>query len=267
MARNSTTTTDTTSTSTGTKKRKFGASTANIPSQAPTILPKIYIGTLKNIKVEAPDKMNAYSQGNEDLQLFDIVQGVTWTKEKNEQGKSTPIHDGIYTIQGGFTFGAELANIPEVQELPIDTMTIFGGRVNIYFDRDEDGNWNLSNRSTDYGVVNKTWKAFQTAIGLEDSTIDEVLDAVPFDEDMEVEVPERLAHVEGIEDMIKAVEFYKTLFTLLLSEYANGKEVKVDVIQRNRFNSEDELENLINVGFSKGQANYSRCGILANKEA
>ena len=261
MARNSNTAEKSETPTTSPKtKRKFGVSTANIPTSAPTVVPGIYEGYVKNVKADGVDRAAAAIQGIEDLQLFDVVERLEWSKEKNEKGKSDPIHTGEFYIQGALTYMGELVNSPE-QPLPMDTMTIFGGRVNIYFAKDEDNNWNLDSSSNDYGVVNRTWKAFQKAIGLSDDDINEILESTPFDEDAEITVPERLKDVEGASEMLQAVLFYRTFFSLV-AERVNGVEVKINIAQRNRYNSED-LENLINVGFNKtGYASYSSCGLL-----
>ena len=263
MARNTTTaTTETSSTATsGAKKRRFGVNTANIPTAAPTIVPGIYVGTLKNVKADAVDRQSSAIQGIENINLFDVVEKLEWTKEKNEAGKSDAVHTGEFYIQGALTYAVELANETGVQDLPMDTMTIFGGRVNIFFAKDEEGNWGLDTSSDDFGVVNRTWRGFQTATGLTDDDINEILEATPFDEDEEVEIPERLEALPDAKELVQAALFYRTFFTLV-AERVNGQPIKVNVAQRNRYNSED-LENVINVGFNKkGFASYNSSGLI-----
>jgi hypothetical protein len=242
MARNSTTTASSTKPS-----RKFGVNTSNIPDAAPTIPDGIYQGHLKMVKADAKDSMGKWHEV-EDLQLFDVLEVI-------EGKKGARVHTGRHVLQGGITYAVELANGPD-QELPMDTMTIFNGRVNIFFAKDEEGNWGLDTSANDYGVVNKTWKQFQTATGLTDDDINEILEATPFDEDEVIEVPERLQGVEGVEDMLQACKFYKTFFTLV-AERVTGKEVKVKVARVSRGDS-DNLVNEIDCGNF-----HSSCGLLA----
>jgi hypothetical protein len=258
MARNSNTETA----GTGKPTRKFGKAVANVPTAAPTIVDGIYVGTLKNIKADDVDRSASAISGVEGLKLFDVVEKIDWdTENKTEAGKSTRINTGEYYIQGAITYGVELTSTDEVP-LPMDTMNIYGGRVNIIFDQDEDGNWDISTKSNEYGVLNATWNGFRNATGLDAEKLEFLLEAVPEDEyNKEFEVPERLEGVEGVQDMLAAVAFYQYFFTLVAQE-VSGKEVKVKVARRNRYNSED-LENVVNVGFNKkGYANYTSCGLL-----
>jgi hypothetical protein len=244
MARNTSATEATTS------KRKFGVNTSNIPTAAPTIVDGWYVGNLKNIKVDGPDKQRASWLEIEDLQLFDVVEEITGKK-------GSRVHTGNYYVSGVITYMAELANIPGVQDLPMDTMTIFGGRVDIHFAKDEEGNWGFDNSVNDFGVKNRTLVAFQKATGITDDMMNETLEAVPFDYDEVIPVPERLQGVEGVEDMLAACKFYK-LFFLLLAERISGVYVKVNVSRRSRGDGTDDLVNEINTG-SFG----SSCGLLA----
>ena len=247
MARNTTSENTTTSTSTA-PKRKFGVSTNNIPDAMPTIADGYYIGNLKSVKADAADKMLAAWNEVEDLQLFDIIEVITGKRGER-------VHTGKHVIVGAITYGVELAN-SATQELPMDTMTIFNGRVNILFAKDEDGNWGLDNTVDNFGVKNRTFKAFQKAVGITDTDLDDILEATPFDEDEELPVPERLEHVEDIQSMLQAVTFYKTFFTLL-AERVTGVEVKVN-ISREAIKGSDDLVNRINTG------NFgSSCGLLA----
>ena len=260
MARNSNTET---AGATSKPSRKFGNAVANVPTAAPTIPDGIYEGTLKNVKAEGDDKSTSAISGVEGIQLFDIVEEIEWdTENKTEDGKSTRIHTGKYSIQGALTYGVELTST-DAQPLPMDTMNIYGGRINIAFAQDEDGNWDIDTSSNEYGVINSTWNGFIKATGLDADKLNFLLDAVPEDEyNREFEVPERLTEVEGVQDMLAAVAFYRYFFTLVAQE-VQGKEVKVKVARRNRYNSED-LENVINVGFNKkNYANYTSCGLLA----
>ncbi len=250
MARNSNSdNTTTSSTSTGVAtKRKFGVNTNNIPDAMPTIADGYYQGHLKSVKADAPDKMLASWNEVEDLQLFDVIEVI-----KGKRGDR--VHTGEFVIVGAITYGVELANSP-TQELPMDTMTIFNGRVNILFAKDEDGNWGLDNTVDQFGVKNRTFKAFQKAVGITDGDLDDILEATPFDEDEELPVPERLADVDDIQSMLQAVTFYKTFFTLL-AERVTGVEVKVN-ISRESIKGSDDLVNRINTG------NFgSSCGLLA----
>lgn len=248
MARNTTSENTTTSTSTTAPRRKFGVSTNNIPDAMPTIADGYYVGNLKSVKADAADKMLASWNEVEDLQLFDIIEVITG--KRNER-----VHTGKYVIVGAITYGVELSN-SSAQELPMDTMTIFNGRVNILFAKDEEGNWGLDQTVDQFGVKNRTFKAFQKAVGITDEDLNDIIEATPFDEDEELPVPERLAHVEDIQSMLQAVTFYKTFFTLL-AERVTGVEVKVN-ISREAIKGSDDLVNRINTG------NFnSSCGLLA----
>jgi len=184
----------------------------------------------------------------EDLQLFDVLEVI-----KGKKGER--VHTGEYVIQGGLTYAVELGNKPGVQDLPQDIMTIFNGRCNIYFAKDEEGNWGLDAGSTDFGVTNKTWKGFTKATGLTDEVLNEIMEATPFDENEEIAIPERLQGNPEALDMLQACLFYKTFFSLV-AEHVGGMEIKVNVSRRARGDS-DDLLNEINCG------NFnSSCGLL-----
>jgi hypothetical protein len=241
MARNTTATTATTA------KRKFSVNTKSIPAGVPTIAAGIYKGNIVNIKADAADKRYASWEEVEDLQLFDVIEIITGKKGER-------VHTGEYKLVGALTYSVELANSEE-QPLPMDTMSIFGGRCNIFFKRDEDGNWDLDTTADNYGVVNRTWSAFQKAVGLSDDDINSILESTPFDDDLEIAVPERL---EGYPDALEALQacmFYKTFFSLI-AETVTGKEVKVNVALRSRGDSPD-MVNEVNTGSFN-----SSCGLL-----
>lgn len=246
MARNSTTTTATTSSK---PSRKFSVNTASIPDSAPTIADGIYLGHLKNVKADAEDKQFAKWEEVEGLQLFDVIEKITGKRDARE-------HTGEYFLRGGITYSVELANEAGVQDLPMDTMTIFGGRVNIIFTKDEEGNWTLDNSANDFGVVNRTWKGFVKAAGLTDEDLEEIFEATPFDEDAEIEIPERLQDVPDALEMLQACLFYKTFFSLVAERVA-GTAVKANISRRARSKDSDELVNEINTGSFN-----SSCGLL-----
>lgn len=257
MARNSNTET------TSTPKRKFGSAVSNVPTSVPTIVDGIYSGTLKLVKAVGDDRSSSAILGKEGIQLFDIVEDIQWdTDNKTEEGKSTRIHTGNYLLKGALTYAVELASTEEVP-LPMDNMTIFGGRINMYFAKNEEGAWDIDTGSNEYGVINSTWNGFIKATGLDADKLNFLLEAVPEDEyNKEFEVPEGMEDVEGIQDMLQALGFYRYFFALVAEE-VNGKEVKVKVARKTRYNSED-LENIIYVGFNKkGYASYVSCGLLA----
>lgn len=255
MARNSNTET------TNTPKRKFGSAVANVPTSVPTIVDGIYTGTLKLVKAEGDDRSASAIAGKEGIQLFDIVEDIQWTEEKNAEGKSDRIHTGNYFLKGAMTYAVELTSTDEVP-LPMDTMTIFNGRINIAFTKNEEGMWDIDTGSNDYGVINSTWNGFIKACGLDADKLNFLLEAVPDDEyNKEFNIPEGLEEVEGIQDMLQALGFYRYFFALVAQEVA-GKEVKAKIARRTRYNSED-LENVIDCGFNKkGYASYISCGLL-----
>ena len=251
MARNVKTEEDTTVTS-APKKRKFGVNTKNIPTALQTITPGWYIGHLKNVKADAADKQMAAWNEVEDKQLFDVIEVITG--KKNER-----VHTGEYILVGAIIYSVELTNSEE-QPLPYDTMSIMGGRCNIIFDKDDEGNWCISDKGDQYGAFNRTWAALQKATGLTQEDLDFVAEAIEFDVDEEYPVPERLEHVPDIQDMLQACMYYKLFFTKL-AELINGRPVKVNVGQRNKGDGTDDLLNEINTG------NFnSSCGLLPIEE-
>lgn len=248
---------------TATPKRRFGSAVSNVPTSVPTIVDGIYSGTLKLVKAIGDDRSSSALLGKEGVQLFDIVEDIKWdTDNKTEEGKSTRIHTGNYFLKGALTYAVELTSTEEVP-LPMDNMTIFGGRINIHFAKNEEGMWDIDTGSNDYGVINSTWNGFIKATGLDADKLNFLLEAVPEDEyNREFDVPEGMEEVEGIQDMLQALGFYRYFFALVAEEVA-GKEVKVNVARKSRYNSED-LENVINVGFNKkNYASYTSCGLLA----
>ena len=220
MARN--TTTEATSTN-APARRKFGVSTKGIPTAMPHIVDGIYVGNVKNIKVDGLDKMMANYLEVEDLKLFDVVQEIS--------GKSTDKKYGGYTIRGVLTYQAELPNERNEGKLPTDNFTVSNGRVNIFFAKDEEGNWGLDNSIDDYGIKNREISNFCKALGVTDEELDTLLEATSFDEDEEVVVPTRLEDVADASEMLQACNFYRAFYSLL-AEHVSGKEVKVNVATR-----------------------------------
>jgi hypothetical protein len=242
-----------------TTKRKFSVSTENLPTAAPVVGDKIYFGKLTAIKVDAPDKANSKLYGIPDVQLFDVVPLSRWSKEKGEDGKAyrESILEGgreVYTIKGAITYGVELDS--SLEELPLDRLTIFGGRVNLVFAADDSGNWNLSQEADNFGGVNRTWVAFMKATGLTQDTLNTILEATPFEDDVVIEIPEHLEDVPDAETMLQACLFFKTFF-MLVAEHLAGTAVKVNVIRETDYSDPTLLRNTINTGKF-----YSSCGLL-----
>ena len=238
---------ETSTTSSTPARRRFSVSTANIPDAAPTIVDGIYQGNIKNIKADAEDKQFANWQEVEGLQLFDVIEVITGKKGER-------VHTGEYTVVGALTYGVELPNIPGEQDLPMDIMSIYGGRLVIKFAKDEDGQWGIDPRVDNFGVVNRVWKTFCKVFDLDDEKLDSILEATPFDEDAEIAIPERLQDVPDVMDMLQAVAFYKSFFSLVAEE-VNGRSVKVSIARRSL--PDDTMRNEINCG------NFnSSCGLL-----
>ena len=226
-------------------KRKFGANISAIPEAMPTIQAGIYKGTIAGAAIS----------GKADKEYINVVPETTWDAEAiNEKTgkKGSFVPTGDFILQGDIYYRTVLQNTPE-QELPTDELTIPMGRVRLFFDKDEP--WALSVGSDKFGVINRVFKQFLEALDIDTEEL-QLNEAVEYDDSVEPEVPEDLAEVPNIVDMLHYRNWYRAYFTLIC-ELANGKEVKVQVKEEPSRDNPQVLVNVINTG------NYnSMSGIL-----
>lgn len=209
-------------------KRTFGYNTTNLAT-APLLLEEgIYNGILTNASVV----------GKENKQHINIVKESKWDKDAKAF-----LETGDYIIEGNIYFGVTLTDPRAIEALQRDEPKVFGGRIRLAFDKED---LTLLN--------NPVLGAWLEALGLHDVDFSEDVD---FEYNDDIEVPEELAQVPNIIDMLNSLEFQRSMFNTICMT-ANNTPIRVHVNKQPQYNNKAVLENVINTG------NYNDfCGILA----
>ena len=209
-------------------KRTFGYNTTNLAT-APLLLEEgIYAGTLTNASVV----------GKENKQHINVIKETKWDKDEKKF-----VETGEYIIEGNIYFGVTLTDPRAIEVLQRDEPKVFGGRIRLAFDKED---LTLLN--------NPVLGAWLEALGLHDVDFSEDVD---FEYNDDIEVPEELAQVPNIIDMLNSLEFQRSMFNTICMT-ANNTPIRVHVNKQPQYNNKAVLENVINTG------NYNDfCGILA----
>jgi hypothetical protein len=218
-------------------KRKFGANISAIPEAAPTLGAGIYIGTLTGASVS----------GKGDKEYINVVPESVWNADAiNEKTGKTGafVHTGDYILQGDIYYRAVLENIEGVQELPQDEVTVPMGRVRLFFDKEAP--YAFSQGANKYGVINKVFKQFIDATGIDVASLS-IDEAVEYDDSVDPEVPEELAGAKDIIDLLHYRNWYRAYFTLIC-ELINNSKVKVQVKEEPARDNPATMVNVIDTG-------------------
>ena len=218
-------------------KRKFGANISAIPEAAPTISSGIWQGTLTGASVS----------GKADKEYINVVPETVWNPNAvNEKTGKTGsfVATGDYILQGDIYYRVVLENIAGVQELPQDEVTVPMGRVRLFFDKDAP--YSFSEGANKFGVINKVFKQFIDATGVDVASMN-LNEAVEYDDSVDPEVPTELADVKDIVDMLHYRNWYRAYFTLVC-ELINNSKVKVQIKEEPARDNPATMVNVIDTG-------------------
>ena len=218
------------------EKRSFGYNTTALAT-APLVLEDgIYAGILSGAAIS----------GKEDKQYINIVEEQVWDKNvgTTKTGKSGSfVKTGDYIIEGSIFYGATLTSKKAITTLQRDEPKVFGGRIKLAFDKE-----------TLSLVDNHVLGSFLAALGIHEHDFSADVD---FEYNEAIEVPEELAHVPNIVDMLNSLAYQRAMFTNIVNE-ANHQPIRVSVAKQPNYKDPSLLENVINTGRFN-----SSCGILA----
>lgn len=208
-------------------KRTFGFNTSTLATAKPLLEEGYYTGTMVGASVV----------GKENKQHINIVKETEWNKNSKEF-----VETGEWIIEGNIYFGVALDDAKAIEQLQQEEPRVYGGRIRLNFHKEE---FKLLN--------NYVLGAWLEALGLHEINFEESVD---FDYNYDIEVPEELAQVPNILDMLNSLEYQRNMFGIIC-ESANNTPVRVSVLKQPNYKTK-EPENVINTG------NYgSFCGILA----
>lgn len=233
MARNTSATTETTET-TNQPKRKFGVNTKNIPDALPTIPEGVYVGELTNAAIA----------GKNDKNYIRIEKETVWNKDaiaEKTGKKGAFVETGDYILAGDIYYSVTLKDSPD-QVLPMDEMPMRLGRVKLVFDKDT---FTFSEASDKFGPLNRVYKQFITATGVDPDALG-LNEAVSYAGE-EIEVPEELAGVPNIQEMLQYLTWYREYFNLVC-EAISGQQVKVKVKEIADRDNPTVMVNVIDTG-------------------
>lgn len=215
------------------KKRSFGVDTTVLPTEAPMIDSGSYAGVITN----------AATVGKENKQYITIAEE---TKYNRDTKKSEPT--GEWIIKGNIFFGVTLTSKKAIKILQRDEPKFFGGAIRLAFDKE-----------TLCLAENPVLGAWLTALGLKDIDFNAQAEA-DFIYNEDIEIPEELAHIPNIVDMLNSLEYQRILFGII-AQTANGLPCKVVIKKAPAWNNPAKQENTIDTG------NFNDfCGILAYED-
>lgn len=230
-------------------RRSFATPTSSLATSIPLVNKGVYSGIITG----------AASSGKEDKQYFNIVKDRSWDKDifNEEKGKNGSWVDNLgednlplYKLEGTIYYSAILTSKKAIQTLQQDEPRVFGGQIRLNFSKetlalDAESNENIPYRNL-LGVA-----------GLEEVDFESQVD---FDYDEEIEVPEELAHLPNIIDMLNSLVYQRSYFALV-TEALNGVEVNVSILRQPKYNDKTQEENIIDTGRFN-----SFCGVTAYTE-
>ena len=230
-------------------RRSFATPTSSLATSIPLVNKGVYSGIITG----------AASSGKEDKQYFNIVKDRSWDKDifNEEIGKNGSWVDNLgednlplYKLEGTIYYSAILTSKKAIQTLQQDEPRVFGGQIRLNFSKetlalDAESNENIPYRNL-LGVA-----------GLEEVDFESQVD---FDYDEEIEVPEELAHLPNIIDMLNSLVYQRSYFALV-TEALNGVEVNVSILRQPKYNDKTQEENIIDTGRFN-----SFCGVTAYTE-
>ena len=230
-------------------RRSFATPTSSLATSIPLVNKGVYSGIITG----------AASSGKEDKQYFNIVKDRSWDKDifNEEKGKNGSWVDNLgednlplYKLEGTIYYSAILTSKKAIQTLQQDEPRVFGGQIRLNFSKETLA---LDAESTE----NIPYRNLLGVAGLEEVDFESQVD---FDYDEEIEVPEELAHLPNIIDMLNSLVYQRSYFALV-TEALNGVEVNVSILRQPKYNDKTQEENIIDTGRFN-----SFCGVTAYTE-
>lgn len=213
------------------RKRSFGFDTSSLSTAVVLLEEGFYAGELINVGVTR-------GEGEEFKQNIEIKKERKWDK-----ANKVMVELDNYIITGWLSFGALLTSKKAIKLLQRDEPKIFGGMINLSFDKES-----LTL------LDNPTLGAWLAALELHEINFGENVD---WEYDEDILIPEELAAVPNIVDMMNSLAYQRQLFSDICIA-ASGARCKVKVVKQPNYKNKEVLENSIGMGNS----NAPFCGIL-----
>jgi hypothetical protein len=219
--------------STTTAKRSFGVNTTDIPETLPLLENGFYAGVVTNTSI---------TKASDNSSRIKIVEEQVYDRDDKKWDKT-----GEYIIDGTIYFGVALNSKKAIKVLQRDEPKFFG-RIRLKFDKE----------SLTY-VPNQVLGGFLAALGIKDIDFNAQAEQ-DFVYNDAIEIPEELAHVPNIVDMLNSVEYQKILFGYIC-QAANGLPCIASIVKTNGYPDTTKQINAL------GQGQYQdSCGIVAYTE-
>jgi hypothetical protein len=240
---------NTTSNTSSTTKRSFGVSAESIATVRQFIKAGLYAAKITGATINSP-----FGE-NKDKNSIRIVDVTEWKKDEmnpttGKMGWQKPT--GKKRLEGNIYFTATLLSKKAIQELQRDEPVIFGGQIELGFT--PEGELDPKNN---IALINTA-----KALGID---LDEILDNTNagFSYDEGIEVPEELASVSGIVDLLNAVQYHTDYFAEVVARM-NDLQCKIDVAVVDDNRTQGQKNNVINSGRNKSGFSTGRlCAVHA----
>lgn len=226
-------------------KRSFGWKAEEMVKERILLPDGLYAGTVKNASVVDKDGNSRLKFQKE--QIWDSKA----PNPKNPAKAGAFVETANYVIVGDIYFSGVLTSNKAKSILAQDEPTVTGGRLRLKFN-----GYNSENpeESWMFNVKNNIpFTNFVSALGID---LDAIMDAVDFDFNENLPIPEELAEIPDAIGLLNSLIFHREVFALVVKK-ANGSEALFKVIVEMQNNDEHNKRNTIDTG------NFnSFCGIL-----
>lgn len=208
--------------------KSFAMDTTSLSTEKPLLDNGVYAGIICNASTKV---------GQNDT--IEIIKEKKWNKTTRQSEET-----GNYIIGGRLQYGVTLTSKKASKVLQRDEPRIFGGQIYANFDEDF--------RLADSHILGQ----FLQALGLHDVNFSEAALA-SWEYDDNIEVPEELASVPNIVDMLNSVAYHRVFFEVIANS-VNGLPVLAKVVKQPNYKTPEVLENVLDMG----TRNAAFCGIL-----
>lgn len=214
-----------------TTRRKFSVDTASLATSKPTIPAGVYAAQIVNAGIKIQNDWT-----------INFRKDYEWVNNK-----PVDLENGNYIIEGMLNYGVLLLSKKAIKTLQIDEPRLFGGRINLRYDK-----------KTFILEDNHIFGRLLEVLGIKDIDFDSELD---WEWDDNIEIPEELSGFANAVDLLNGLAYTRAFFTKV-AEYMNGVKCKAVVGTRAKPKDPESKENFLDCG--KG-ANAS-CGVISYSE-
>ena len=208
---------------------QFAMDTTSLATESPLLDTGFYAGTITGATIS----------GKENKQYFKVREILKYARGSSEGEKT-----GKYELTGLLMFAITLTSKKAIAQLRNDTPLIFGGRMFLSF--------------TDKHVLdmkaNVQLGQLLEATGLGEENFGE---AVDFEFDEDIEIPEEFAHVDDIVTMLNGLDYTKQVVNLIC-QTIEDKAVMANVLRKQDDRNKAIMVNTLNMG--SGDARF--CGVI-----